>query len=74
VAPYTSARPQRPPHHAAANVTYLRQMLAQPNSWKKLAATPDAAAPKKPAKPAKQAKPGKPTPQDRSVHAAADPQ
>ena len=31
------ARADLPPEEAAANVAYLRQMLAQPNSWKKLA-------------------------------------
>jgi Flp pilus assembly protein TadD len=31
------ARADLPPDEAAGNVTYLRQMLAQPNSWKKLA-------------------------------------
>jgi Flp pilus assembly protein TadD len=31
------ARADLPPDEAAANVAYLRQMLAQPNSWKKLA-------------------------------------
>jgi len=30
------ARADLPPEEAAANVAYLRQMLAQPNSWKKL--------------------------------------
>jgi Flp pilus assembly protein TadD len=31
------ARADLPPEEAAANVAYLRQMLAQPNNWKKLA-------------------------------------
>src|SRR5205085_4990159 len=31
------ARADLPPDEAAANVAYLRQMLAPPNSWKKLA-------------------------------------
>jgi Flp pilus assembly protein TadD len=31
------ARTDLPPEEAAANVAYLRQMLAQPNNWKKLA-------------------------------------
>jgi Flp pilus assembly protein TadD len=65
------ARADLPADEAAANVTYLRQMLAQPNSWKKLAGAPDAAAPKKAAKPTKQAKPA---PSERAVHAAADAQ
>lgn len=30
------ARADLPPEEAAANVAYLRQMLSQPNSWKKL--------------------------------------
>ena len=64
------ARADLPADEAAANVTYLRQMVAQPNSWKKLAGAPDAAAPRKPAKPTKQAKPAS----ERAVHAAADPQ
>jgi len=33
------ARADLPPDAAAANVAYLRQMLAQPNNWKKLART-----------------------------------
>jgi hypothetical protein len=44
-------------------------MLAQPNSWKKLAGHSDAAEPKKATKPTKQAKPA---PTERAVHAAAD--
>src|SRR5262245_49563175 len=36
------ARADLPPEEAAANVAYLRQMLAQPNSWKKLAGQPQA--------------------------------
>jgi Flp pilus assembly protein TadD len=31
------ARSELPPEEAAANVSYLRDMLAQPNNWKKLA-------------------------------------
>src|SRR5262249_8542419 len=31
------ARTDLPPEEAAANVAYLREMLAQPNNWKKLA-------------------------------------
>jgi Flp pilus assembly protein TadD len=31
------ARADLPPEEAAANVTYLRQMLAQPDNWKKIA-------------------------------------
>jgi Flp pilus assembly protein TadD len=30
------ARADLPPDEAAANVAYLRAMLAQPNNWKKL--------------------------------------
>jgi Flp pilus assembly protein TadD len=41
------ARADLPPEEAVANVAYLRQMLAQPNSWKKLAAPGgDVAAPR----------------------------
>jgi Flp pilus assembly protein TadD len=36
------ARADMPPEEAAANVAYLRQMLAQPDSWKKLASQPPA--------------------------------
>jgi Flp pilus assembly protein TadD len=31
------ARSDLPPDEAAANVGYLREMLAQPNNWKKIA-------------------------------------
>jgi Flp pilus assembly protein TadD len=31
------ARSDLPPEEAAANVTYLREILVQPNNWKKIA-------------------------------------
>jgi len=39
------ARADLPAEEAATNVAYLRQMLAQPNSWKKLARPTDARSP-----------------------------
>jgi len=51
------AQADLPPVEAAANVAYLRQMLAQPDHWKKLAGSGDETARPKPA--ANAARPGK---------------
>jgi len=40
------ARADLPPEEATANVAYLRQMLDQPNEWKKLAAGPERSKPR----------------------------
>src|SRR5262249_21318231 len=80
------ARADLPAEEAAANVAYLRDMLAQPNSWKKLAerpgpardqkkpATAKSATTAKPAPAAKPAKTAKQPPHDRTAQAAADPE